>query len=120
MIAEDISDNYELVYAMLHHDYTIYHAWNGKEAVQMHLQYSPEIILMDINMPIMSGYEALKEIRKIDQKIPIIALTAYAYAEDETKMLSSGFDAYLSKPVKALKLKEIINSTLNNKLELIE
>lgn len=52
------------------------HAWDGMEAVEMFRKHNPQIVLMDINMPVMDGYEATREIRKYSAKIPIIAVTA--------------------------------------------
>ena len=67
-------------------------------------------------MPIMNGYEATKEIRKLSSEIPIIAITAYAYASDEQRILNEGFDGYASKPINAnvlkTKLFEIINKRM--------
>lgn len=81
------------------------HAWDGQEAVEMFNKYNPQIILMDINMPVMDGYEATKEIRKYSAKVPIIAITAFAYASDEQKVIESGFDGYMPKPINAQQLK---------------
>ena len=72
----------------------------------MFKEHNPQIILMDINMPEMNGYEATKEIRKLSEVIPIIAVTAYAFASDEEQVMNSGFDAYASKPLNASALKK--------------
>ena len=95
LIAEDNESNYKLFASILKGEYQLIHAWDGQEAVEMFKQYNPQIILMDINMPIMNGYEATKEIRKLSAEIPIIAITAYAYASDEQRILSEGFDLSL-------------------------
>lgn len=79
LIAEDNDSNYKLFENILHKDFNIIHAWNGQEAVDLFKERHPHIVLMDINMPIMNGYEATKEIRKLSAEIPIIAITAYAY-----------------------------------------
>ena len=76
-------------------------ATNGKEAVNIYKK-SPEffdIILMDIMMPEMDGYEATKVIRSLDSKIPIVAMTANAFAEDKIKTKKAGMNAHLSKPL---------------------
>lgn len=105
LIAEDNAGNFKLFETILKNDYTIVHAWNGKEAVELFKEYEPHIVLMDINMPEMNGYEATKEIRKLSEVIPIIAVTAYAFASDEEQVMNSGFDAYASKPLNASALK---------------
>ena len=106
LIAEDNAGNFKLFETILKNDYTIVHAWNGKEAVELFKEYEPHIVLMDINMPEMIGYEATKEIRKLSEVIPIIAVTAYAFASDEEQVMNSGFDAYASKPLNASALKK--------------
>ena len=71
------------------------------------------MILMDINMPNMNGYEATREIRKMSESVPIIAVTAYAYASDKQKVMENGFNGYMSKPLNARKLRDEIVATLN-------
>ena len=66
---------------------------------------NPRLIIMDINMPVMDGYEATREIRKLTSDVPILALTAYAYASDEERILNSGMNAYMSKPIDSRLLK---------------
>ena len=78
--------------SILKYDYHLLHAWDGQEAVNMFKEHNPQIILMDINMPVLDGYEATKEIRKYSAKVPIIAITAFAYASDEQRVMESGFD----------------------------
>ncbi|WP_106829434.1 ATP-binding protein [Parabacteroides pacaensis] len=119
LIAEDNESNYKLFSSILKRDYTIIHAWNGKEAVELFKQYEPHIILMDINMPEMNGYEATQEIRKISSDIPIIAVTAYAFASDEQQIMISGFDAYTSKPLNAPALKQQMVELLKKRLFLV-
>ncbi len=68
---------------------------------------------MDIKMPNMDGYEATAEIRKEDPDIPIIAVTAFAFAEDEQRVKQSGFNGYAAKPIKPAELKNIITRHLH-------
>jgi len=76
-------------------------ATNGFEGIEMAINNDRiDCILMDIRMPVIDGYEAMKQIKVINNKIPIIAVTAYAQKDDKEKMLSSGFDDYLAKPIK--------------------
>lgn len=84
LIAEDNAGNFKLFESILKQDYTIVHAWNGKEAIELFRKHRPHIILMDINMPEMNGYEATEEIRKISPEVPIIAVTAYAFLQMKT------------------------------------
>ena len=94
---------------MLKKHYTLLHAWNGREAVEMFKANRPGMILMDIKMPEMDGYEATAAIRKLSSDIPIVAVTAFAYPEDMRRILSSGFNACLPKPVSADSLKKKIS-----------
>lgn len=113
LIAEDNESNFTLFNVMLK-EYNILHAWNGQEAIELYHKHHPDMILMDLKMPVMNGYEATAEIRKEDSHIPIIAVTAFAFAEDEERVKKSGFNAYLAKPVKPVELKRIINTTFGN------
>ena len=115
LVAEDNASNYELVSAILSDDYNLLHAWNGREAVELFREHRPSLILMDINMPEMDGYEATRAIRKISKDVPILALTAYAYASDEERILASGMDSYMSKPINAHQLCERVASMLSAK-----
>lgn len=95
------------------------HAWDGMEAVEMFREHSPQIVLMDINMPVMDGYEATREIRKFSAKIPIIAVTAFAYASDEQKVMESGFDGYMPKPINAKLLKAQLVDIMQKRIILL-
>ena len=81
-------------------------AWNGQEAVEIFEKSRPDefdVILMDIMMPVMNGYEATKMIRSLNRddakKIPIIAMTANAFTEDRIRAKEAGMDEHLSKPI---------------------
>ena len=80
--------------------------WDGQEAVELFRNSEPgefDVILMDIMMPVMNGYEATKMIRSLDRedakKIPIIAMTANAFTEDRIKAKEAGMDEHISKPI---------------------
>ena len=111
LVAEDNESNYTLFQVILK-EFNLLHARNGREAVELYRRYRPDLILMDLKMPEMDGYEATAEIRKEDPAIPIIAVTAFAFSEDEQRVQQSGFNAYVSKPIKPLELKKAIHTFL--------
>ncbi len=119
LVAEDNEINYKLYKTILGKDYELVHAWNGKEAVRLFKQRNPQLILMDINMPEMNGLEAARAIRKISTTVPILAVTAYAYASDEHKAMSSGFTGFMAKPVKANVLRKEISDILSKRVVLM-
>ena len=107
LIAEDNESNYILIRAVLK-EYDLLHAHDGNEAVRLYREHRPDLILMDLKMPDMDGYEATVEIRKEDSDIPIIAVTAFAFSEDEQRVKQNGFNGYAAKPIKPAELKKII------------
>jgi PAS domain S-box-containing protein len=115
LVAEDEEYNYFLVREILDfHDVDILHAWNGEDAVKL-FKENPgiDLILMDIKMPVLNGYEATKQIKAINPHVPIIALTAYAMVGDREKAIQSGCDDYLSKPVSLSDFSETVKKHLN-------
>ena len=71
------------------------------------------------NMPVMDGYEATREIRKISSDVPVLAVTAFAFASDEQKVMQNGFDGYMPKPINAKQLKGQILDMLQSRMTLI-
>ena len=116
LVAEDSADNFKLFETILKKDYTILHAWDGREAVELFKTHQPHLVLMDINMPVLNGYEATAEIRKLSERVPIIAVTAYAYASDEERIMNSGFDAYVPKPLNASLMRSKIVELLKKRM----
>lgn len=112
LVAEDNAGNYRLIEVILRNAYRLQHALNGQEAVELFDRERPDIVLMDINMPLMDGYEALRLIRERDQQVPVIALTAYAFDSDLQKMLECGFDACMTKPISVNGIKALVESKL--------
>ncbi len=91
-------------------------AWNGQEAVELFRKSEPgefDVILMDIMMPVMNGYEATKMIRSLDREdakeIPIIAMTANAFTEDRIRAKEAGMDEHVAKPVDVELLIKVIH-----------
>ena len=96
-------------------DARIIRAKNGKEAVDIISKHRGDIdlILMDLNMPVMDGYEAMKIIKSRHPKIPIIAQTAYTLTEDRHKCLEAGFNDYIAKPINRVALFRLVNDNLS-------
>lgn len=105
LIAEDNASNYKLLEAILSKSYNLLHAWEGKEAVELFAQHKPQIVLMDISMPGMDGYESTREIRKLSATVPIIGLTARAFPDDEQKGYDCGMTEYMTKPINIANLR---------------
>ena len=114
LIAEDNASNYKLLEIVLSKEYNLIHAWNGEEAVELFKEHHPQLILMDIGMPIMNGYDATREIRKIAPTVPIIGLTAYAYASDEQEGIECGMNEYVTKPANIAKLRVRIKELIED------
>ncbi len=103
LIVDDIMANRSLLKEFLTiHNINTLEAENGKEAIIMAKAHSPDLILMDMKMPVMNGYQATRLLKKdIElQSIPVIALTASAMKEDEELIMKAGCDGYLAKPDK--------------------
>ena len=121
LVAEDTESNFLLLSIILRRDYEILRAFNGAEAVEICRAEHPDLILescrpdmilMDIKMPVMDGLEATRRIRLKGGTLPIIALTANAYDSDREKAYLAGCNNYMAKPVMAAKLREMIHSYL--------
>lgn len=118
LIAEDNPSNFKFMNAILKKEYNILHAWDGQEAVELYKEHKPHLILMDINMPILDGYGAKDGIRNLSPDVPIIAVTAYAFASDEQEILKSGFDGYIAKPINPELLYKKIEDMLTLRLQI--
>ena len=115
LIAEDNPVNMQYAQtaiAMLSKDIHIIQAQDGKEAYQLYREHTPDLILMDIRMPKLDGYQATKMIRAHDENIPIIALTAKASINDKEDCLRAGMDDYITKPVSLEVLKKTVGKYL--------
>lgn len=108
LIAEDTDSNFLLLNIVLRKKYNLIRAYNGLEAVELYQSNKPDLILMDIKMPIMDGLEATREIRKTNSVVPIIALTANAFDSDKQKAIDAGCNGYMAKPIVAAELNAMI------------
>ena len=122
LLTEDNELNMEIAEFVLQNEGTVVtKAWNGQEAVDIFRKSSPgefDVILMDIMMPVMNGYEAAKMIRSLDREdakvIPIIAMTANAFIEDRMRAKEAGMDEHIAKPVDGKLLVKVINELVKH------
>jgi len=111
LIAEDDNINFLLFQKMMKDkNFQIIRAKNGQEAVDICINNSNiDLVLMDIKMPVLNGFEAIEQIRPIRPELPIIAQTAYSSSEDRLKIEQAGFDDYITKPLSRERLFELID-----------
>ncbi len=114
LVAEDAELNYLLVSSVLQDQYDLLHARNGIEAVELHALHHPDLIIMDIRMPLMDGLESTRRIRQTDAEVPIVALTAYALAADRKAAFEAGCTGFLPKPIRAGTVRENIRNFLEH------
>jgi len=115
LIVEDNPQNMKLIELLLRtKSYTLLEATDGEEALDMATREQPDLIVMDIQLPKLSGLEVTKRLRQMPafSHTPIIAITAYAMKGDKERFLEAGCDAYLSKPVSTRELPGMIDKML--------
>ena len=101
LVVDDTEWNRDLIVQLLEDEYTVIQAVDGEDGVRVAEQQKPDLILMDLGMPVMDGWEATRKIKANDalKHIPIIAVTSHAMVGDEIDARKAGCDDYLSKPV---------------------
>jgi len=101
LIVDDTEWNRELLVQLLEEEYDILQAVDGADGVRMTEENKPDLILMDLGMPVMDGWEATRKIKANDalKHIPVIAVTSHAMVGDEIEARKAGCDDYLSKPI---------------------
>ncbi|NLB88499.1 MAG: response regulator, partial [Syntrophomonadaceae bacterium] len=118
LLVEDIAVNRKLITYMLKDmGYEVIQAANGKECLEILHEIHPDLIIMDMQMPVLDGYETTRQIRQkiLWQNIPIIALTAHAMTSDIDKCMEAGCDYYLSKPFTQAQLYDVLVTCLSSK-----
>ena len=115
LIAEDNAVNRELLRELLEmRGYTVVEACDGEETLRMIEQTQPDLLLLDIGMPVLDGFAVVRKIRENPRmaSLPVVAVTAYAMQGDRERILNSNFDGYLSKPVNSRSLAEELDRLL--------
>ncbi len=115
LVVEDNEINLNMILDMLSiHNHKVTVARNGMEAIESAKQHKPELVLMDMRMPVMGGLEATEKIRTLTgySSIPIIALTASTGTEAEERQIKKGCTEYLAKPIQTKELFEVLTKHL--------
>ena len=118
LVAEDNVVNRELLRELLEtRGYTVLEACDGQEALHMIDQAQPDILLLDIGMPVLDGFAVVRKIRENPHlaKLPVVAVTAYAMQNDRERILNAKFDGYLSKPINPRLLMEELDRLLSQR-----
>ena len=115
LIVEDNPPNMRLIEMTLRtKGYSLLKATDGEEALDMAINHKPDLIIMDIQLPKVSGVEVTKRLRQMPgfNRIPIIAVTAYVMKGDKERIIKAGCDAYLSKPINTHQLPKVVAKML--------
>jgi len=118
LIIEDNPQNMKLLLMTLRpHGYALLEATDGEEALDIAVRDKPDLIIMDIQLPKVSGLEVTRMLRQMPafNHVPIIAITAYAMKGDKEKFIESGCDAYLSKPINTRELPGVVAETMQGR-----
>ncbi|MEJ2108740.1 MAG: response regulator [Acidobacteriota bacterium] len=119
LVVDDNRISRELIQEVLSSsEQQVVEAENGEDALKMIVNEKPDVVLLDIQLPVYDGYEVLRRIRSDLglEKLPVIALTAYAMEQDHEKAVAAGFDDYITKPVDGGALRARIKEILNNRV----
>lgn len=119
LLVEDVEDNRELARFLLESEgYQVIEAHDGAEAVALARSRKPDLILMDLSLPVMDGWEAAGTLKADPQtaEMPIVAVTAHAMSGDAERVIEAGFDGYIAKPLEVGSFGPQIRSFLERKL----
>ncbi|MFR2062671.1 MAG: ATP-binding protein [Alistipes sp.] len=112
LVAEDIDSNFMLIDALIGRRFDLLRARNGEEAVALFGRERPDLVLMDLKMPVMDGYEATRLIRAEAPTAPLVVMSAFAYEGDIERAYEAGCTDYVTKPVSRKRLMEVIERYL--------
>ena len=118
LIVDDNDTNRTLFRDVLrYHGYETIEADNGELGIQQAIQHTPDLILLDIQMPVMDGYKALKTLREMPEtrNIRVVALTSFAMSGDDKRIMAAGFDGYIAKPISTRELPVVVRKYLEAK-----
>jgi len=120
LIVEDNQDNRELVVKVLRNKgFETAEAADGEEAIEKAVSENPDLILLDISLPKLDGYEVVKRLKSMEefQEIPVVAFTAHAMKGDREKVIAEGFEGYISKPINIREFPDQVKLYLRGKRE---
>lgn len=112
LIVEDTPANLELYRQILEGRYEILTAVDGRAGIEKAFQLSPDLVLMDLSLPEINGWEAARQIKKQRKDLSVVAVTAHALAGDEDRARNAGCDDYLAKPFSPKELRDIVERNL--------
>jgi CheY-like chemotaxis protein len=116
LVVEDNEQNRILMRQILtHHGYKVLEATDGLTGLEMALTHIPDLILVDIQMPVMNGYMVIRELRATPElkNIKVIAVTSFAMKGDREKALEAGFDEYVTKPIDTREFPKLVKKILS-------
>ncbi len=102
LVIEDNAQNmYLITFILEKNGYEVFQAWNGRQGIELAGQVKPKLVLLDIQLPVMDGYEVAQELRSdlALAAVPIVAVTSYAMTGDRKKALAAGCTGYIEKPI---------------------
>ena len=115
LVVEDNEQNRILMRQILtHHGYEVLEAADGEAGLKMAREHMPDLILLDLQMPVMGGFAVIQELRKTPElsKLKVMAVTSFAMKGDREKALEAGFDEYVTKPIDTRKFVELVKNII--------
>lgn len=122
LVVEDNENNRRLIRdVLLYYGYEVIEAGDGVEGVRLAKEHLPDLILLDIQMPVMNGFTALNVLREAPEtkNIKVIAMTSFAMTGDKERIMAAGFDDYISKPIDTRELPKLVERMLAGKREAV-